>query len=89
VAYSADGKTILSGSDDGKLRTWNPRTGQPARTWPGHGKSVRQVVAVPHTAEFLTAGDDDVVVMWDAETAKGQRRLTPAAESEKCTTPGA
>src|SRR5512147_3139319 len=43
VAISADGRTIVSGSDDNTIKVWNLATGELLRTLNGHSNSVSNV----------------------------------------------
>jgi WD40 repeat protein len=44
VAISPDGKTVLSGSDDGTLRHWDLESGIELRQYRGHSDQVKSVV---------------------------------------------
>jgi WD40 repeat protein len=65
VAFTADGKTIVTGSDDGVMRAWDAATGMLRMTWTGHGKAVRQL-AVLHDGAFASVGDDGDAILWNA-----------------------
>ncbi|MGA2257341.1 MAG: WD40 repeat domain-containing protein [Thermoguttaceae bacterium] len=64
VAFTADGRSVITGSDDGVLRVWNPSSSKLVRDWRGHGKAVRQIVPFK-SATFVSAGEDGAVVLWD------------------------
>jgi WD40 repeat protein len=47
VAFSTDGKQVVSGSDDKTVRLWDAATGAPLQTLKGHTDSVRSVTFSP------------------------------------------
>ena len=69
IAFSSDGKTIVSGSYDRTLRLWDASTGQP-RGVPltGHTGSVRHVAFSPDDKTLASGSDDETVRLWDVTT---------------------
>ncbi len=70
VAISADGKTIVSGSDDGTIRFWNAQTrkpiGQPLK---GHSEGVRSVAISADGKTIVSSGSGGgTVLLWNAQT---------------------
>jgi WD40 repeat protein len=47
VAFSPDGKQVVSGSDDETVRLWDAATGAPLQTLEGHSSSVSSVAFSP------------------------------------------
>jgi WD40 repeat protein len=68
VAFSPDGKYILTGSDDGTPKLWDATTGAVLRTFSGHTNIVRSVAFSPDGKYVLTGGLDDTARLWDATT---------------------
>ena len=71
VAYSADGKKIVSGSKDKSIRVWDAETGKiiidPLK---GHTDSVLSVSLSRDGKKIVSGSDDKTVRVWDAETGK-------------------
>jgi len=65
VAFTTDGTSVVTGSDDGFVRVWNSSSGKLVKDWRGHGKAVRQIAPIKG-GTFVTAGEDGAVVLWDS-----------------------
>lgn len=79
VAFSPDGRLILSGSQDCTARLWETASGKELRRFK-HPGTVRSVVFSPDGRKALTAGGDDWVRLWDVSTGRELRRF----EGEQC-----
>ena len=66
LAFSPDGKTLLSGSEDGTIRAWDTTTGRQIYTCPGHMEGIRSI-AVSEQTNILTSSDSypTQVRLWD------------------------
>jgi len=66
VAFSPDGRTLASASDDNTLRLWDVHTdkqlGQPLR---GHTDAVESVAFSPDGRTLASAGADRTVRLWE------------------------
>jgi WD40 repeat protein len=79
VAFSREGKTLASGSDDSTVKLWDAASGAVLQTLKGHSGSVRSVAFSPdgktlalepafsRDGKTLASGSDDSTVkLWDA-----------------------
>jgi WD40 repeat protein/uncharacterized caspase-like protein len=76
VAFSPDGRTIVSGGLDNAVKLWNVATGRELRTLTGHKESVRAVAFSPDGAVVASASWDKTVKLWDAANGRELRTLT-------------
>ncbi len=87
VAYSPDGRQILSGSRDNTAKLWDVRTGRLLRTFTGHQGEIHSVGFLETKTKFMTASSDGTVKIWSTkqdqpvvtmmETGKGWLAITP------------
>jgi hypothetical protein len=71
VAFSPDGRRIVSGSWDKTLRVWDAESGQPiGPPLQGHTSAVRSVRYSPDGRLIVSGSDDATVRIWDASTGK-------------------
>lgn len=74
VAFDSDGKTVIVGTDDGRLARFDAASGQ--SQWPNdlepHQGEVREIVAA-EDGTVLTIGADENVVMLDADGSETRR----------------
>ena len=66
VAFSPDGKRIVSGSDDSAIKVWEAETGQETLTLKGHLASVFSVAFSPDGKRIISGSDDNTIKVWDA-----------------------
>jgi WD40 repeat protein len=65
VAFSPDGRQILTGSLDSTVKLWDATTGREIGTLEGHGWGVTAVAFSPNGQQILTAGFDQTARVWD------------------------
>jgi WD40 repeat protein/DNA-binding winged helix-turn-helix (wHTH) protein len=68
VAFSADSKTLATGSDDARL--WDVSTGQQTALFKGHTKPVVSVTISPDGTKLATGSDDKTAKLWDISTSQ-------------------
>jgi WD40 repeat protein len=66
VAFSPDGKYVLTGSDDDTARLWDAATGAEVHAFSGHTGSVYDVAFSPDGKYVLTGSADHTAKLWDA-----------------------
>src|SRR5450759_327152 len=66
VAFSPDGKYVLTGSLDNTAKQWDDASGAVVRTFSGHTDSVESVAFSPDGNYVLTGSSDRTAKLWDA-----------------------
>ncbi|KIJ51769.1 hypothetical protein M422DRAFT_136574, partial [Sphaerobolus stellatus SS14] len=71
VAFSPDGKQIVSGSSDNTIRIWDAKIGEAVvEPLQGHQGSVRAVAFSPDGKQIVTGSDNNTIRIWDAKTGE-------------------
>ena len=100
IAFSSDGKTLVSGSLDGTVRLWNVNTTKESRlgklhgvfaghrrgVLKGHTDQVRSVAISPDGNTIASAGLDKTIRLWDTGTQKLKASFNRHREKVNCVT---
>ena len=68
--FSADGRQILSASDNNTVRIWSAVTGECEQTMMGHTDGVTSVAFSPDGRLIVSGGFDSAMRVWDAATVE-------------------
>jgi len=68
VAFSPDGKRIVSGSGDNTLKVWDAESGAELMTLRGHKEYVKSVAFSPDGKRIVSGSWDNMLKVWDANS---------------------
>jgi WD40 repeat protein len=75
VAYSPDGRRIVSGSEDKTVRVWDAQNGEKLNVLRGHEINVCSVCYSPDGRRIVSGSSDKTVRVWDAQSGVEQAVL--------------
>jgi WD40 repeat protein/beta-lactamase regulating signal transducer with metallopeptidase domain len=75
LAFSPDGKLVLSGSYDTTVRLWDASTGKELVNLKGHDSKVQSVAFAPDGRAVASGGYDGAVIIWDLKGFKERHRF--------------
>ena len=64
VAFSPNGKNLVSGGNDGKIKLWDLSTKEDICTRNGHSGSVNALVFSLDGQIIISGGGDNMIKMW-------------------------
>jgi WD40 repeat protein len=70
LAWTADGRTLISGSLGNSIRTWNTTTWEQMAVLTGHTSSVHAIVVSPSGCIFASASLDGTARLWNIENGQ-------------------
>ena len=76
VAFSPNGQTLASGSQDRTIRLWNPQNGNLKRTLTGHRDAINSVAFSPNGQTLASGSWDGTIRLWNPNNGKLIRTLT-------------
>jgi WD40 repeat protein len=75
LAFTPDGKTLISGSRDTTIKFFDVPQMTETRTLKGHSGWVRALAVSPDGAVLASASDDQTIKLWDIATGRNFRTL--------------
>jgi len=70
VAFSPDGKYVLTGSADTTIKLWDAVTGKPVRTFKGHTAEISSIAFSPDGRYIVSASADTTAKVWNVTTGE-------------------
>jgi hypothetical protein len=76
LAYTPDGKTLVSASHDHTLIVWDLASGKPRRHLEGHALGVRSLALSGDGKVVVSASEDETIRFWDAASGQSMRQVS-------------
>src|SRR5262249_6624102 len=84
VAFTEQGRTIVSASHDGTLRTWEADSGRQVRAWSAHEGPVWGVAVAANGRLALSGGQDRMLRVWDVQAGESLPALPEQSMMVTC-----
>jgi WD40 repeat protein len=81
IAFSADGRQIISASMDKTLKLWDIESGHLVRTFTGHSYGVTSVAFSPDGSRVLSGSYDTTLKLWEVSSGRLIRTFEGASAS--------
>ncbi len=65
VAFAADSRSFISGSDDKTIKLWQVSNARAVRTFKGHKGTVTSVMFMPNGEHFISTSADKTLKLWN------------------------
>jgi RNA polymerase sigma factor (sigma-70 family) len=65
LRFSADGRYLITGSDDSRVIVWDAKTGKAIRTFASHKKEIRSLAASKDGKLLISGDEGGVICLWD------------------------
>jgi WD40 repeat protein len=66
LAFSPDGRRLVTGDASSAIRSWDVETGKPVLTLRGHNARVNALAFSPDGQWFVSGSSDSTLKIWDA-----------------------
>jgi Tol biopolymer transport system component len=70
VAFSPDGKTVVSAGSDKLVKVWDAESGKEVQQFRGHDGRVFRVAFSPDGKTIASCGEENLVRIWEVESGK-------------------
>ena len=70
IAFSSNGRFILSGSEDSSIKLWDTQSGQCIRSFNGHSDWVSSVAFSPDDQFILSGSRDNSLKLWETQSGR-------------------
>jgi WD40 repeat protein/tetratricopeptide (TPR) repeat protein len=77
VAFSPDGRRIVSAGAEGTVKVWEAATGDVLKTFSGHGDFVESVAFSPDGGRIVSSSKDGTIRIWDTVIDRERVVLNP------------
>jgi WD40 repeat protein/serine/threonine protein kinase len=78
LAYSPDGMTLLTGTQDHQLRLWDVESGALIREFVGHDGAIMDIVFSSDGQQAVTGALDGAIILWDVQSGEELKRFVAA-----------
>ena len=75
VAFSLDGKTLTSGSDNNTIKIWTLESGAQIKELKGHNNNVYSVAFSPDGKTFASGSADETIKIWNLDNGAQIKEL--------------